>query len=77
MEQLETPVDVLAVAIAGADAKNEEEEEEHDTEGNEDKPKHLGTKMGMDFEKVGGLDDQLNAIVRRVLASRYESKTNS
>jgi hypothetical protein len=77
MEQLETPVDVLAVAIAGADAKNEEEEEEHDTGGKEDKPKHLGTKMGMDFEKVGGLDDQLNAIVRRVLASRYESKTNS
>lgn len=33
-------------------------------------PKHLGTKLGMTFEKVGGLDDQLNAIVRRVLASR-------
>lgn len=35
-----------------------------------DGPNHLGTKMGMTFEKVGGLDEQLNAIVRRVLASR-------
>ncbi len=40
-------------------------------EKNENAPKHLGTKLGMTFEKVGGLDDQLNAIVRRVLASRY------
>ena len=31
---------------------------------------HLGTKIGMDFEKVGGLDKQLDAIARRVLASR-------
>lgn len=30
----------------------------------------LGTKMGLAFEKVGGLDGQLNDIVRRVLASR-------
>jgi len=37
---------------------------------NDARPKHLGTKMGMSFEKVGGLDEQLNAIVRRVLASR-------
>ena len=27
--------------------------------------------MGLSFDKVGGLDDQLNDIVRRVLASRY------
>ena len=30
----------------------------------------LGAKMGLMFDKVGGLDDQLNDIVRRVLASR-------
>ncbi|KAG7342232.1 ATPase AAA [Nitzschia inconspicua] len=30
----------------------------------------LSTKMGMSFKKIGGLDDQLDAIVRRVLATR-------
>ena len=32
--------------------------------------KHLGNSMGMSFDKVGGLDAQLDAIARRVLASR-------
>lgn len=32
--------------------------------------KHLGAKLGMNFERVGGLDVQLDAIARRVLASR-------
>lgn len=32
--------------------------------------KHLGNAMGMSFDKVGGLDAQLDAIARRVLASR-------
>jgi SpoVK/Ycf46/Vps4 family AAA+-type ATPase len=31
---------------------------------------HLGVTMGMSFENVGGLDAQLDAIARRVLASR-------
>jgi hypothetical protein len=31
---------------------------------------HLRTKLGTEFEKVGGLDKQLDAIARRVLASR-------
>jgi hypothetical protein len=31
---------------------------------------HLGRKLGMEFEKVGGLDRQLDDIARRVLASR-------
>ncbi|GKZ01215.1 hypothetical protein MPSEU_001072800 [Mayamaea pseudoterrestris] len=35
---------------------------------------HLGSKLGMEFEKVGGLDKQLDAIVRRVLASRANPK---
>ena len=30
----------------------------------------LGDRLGLTFEKVGGLDSQLDAIVRRVLASR-------
>ena len=30
----------------------------------------LGDRLGLSFEKVGGLDSQLDAIVRRVLASR-------
>jgi hypothetical protein len=31
---------------------------------------HLGNAMGMTFDQVGGLDKQLDAIARRVLASR-------
>jgi ATP-dependent 26S proteasome regulatory subunit len=30
----------------------------------------LNSKMGMSFDAVGGLDSQLTAIARRVLASR-------
>lgn len=71
MERLETPDEFLTIAVAGAKEDDAEKEEAHSTGNENDKPKHLGTKMGMDFDKVGGLDDQLNAIVRRVLASRY------
>lgn len=48
----------------------ESEEEEAETEEKEESKNHLGAQMGLAFEKVGGLDDQLNDIVRRVLASR-------
>ena len=39
---------------------------------NEEEPSKLslGDRLGLTFEKVGGLDSQLDAIVRRVLASR-------
>lgn len=37
---------------------------------NEKNGAHLGNAMGMSFEQVGGLDAQLDAIARRVLASR-------
>lgn len=47
------------------DSKPEEDEEEE-----EESSENLGSKMGLVFDKVGGLDDQLNDIVRRVLASR-------
>ena len=50
---------------------SEEEEELQPEEEEEDEPsENLGAKMGLAFDKVGGLDDQLNDIVRRVLASR-------
>jgi ATP-dependent 26S proteasome regulatory subunit len=53
-----------------------EEEEEDAVEENKSTSNatHLTTKMGMDFEEVGGLDAQLDAIARRVLASRANPK---
>ena len=36
---------------------------------------NLGKKMGMSFDQVGGLDKQLDAIARRVLASRANGGT--
>ena len=55
-----------AAEAAEADSKDEEPKET-----SQDEPSsNLGSKMGLVFDKVGGLDDQLNDIVRRVLASR-------
>ena len=51
----------------------DEEQAKIDQQAEEDKESSsttLGAQMGLTFEKVGGLDDQLNDIVRRVLASR-------
>jgi hypothetical protein len=71
MEAMESPDRVLEVAVPVSEEEEEDKSEESTEAGdNSDGPKHLGAKMGMTFEKVGGLDDQLNAIVRRVLASR-------
>jgi hypothetical protein len=71
MEKLESPESVLGVVVPGSETEEEEEENDENVETTkEDGPNHLGTKLGMRFEKVGGLDDQLDAIVRRVLASR-------
>jgi vesicle-fusing ATPase len=39
------------------------------------KKTNLGAAMGMTFDKVGGLDNQLDAIARRVLASRANPAT--
>lgn len=72
MEQLDTPSSVLEIALPISD-KEAEEEEEQTVVSVEEAPKHLGSKLGMDFKNVGGLDDQLDAIVRRVLASRSVS----
>jgi hypothetical protein len=67
MEVLSNPDDVLDVFVPTLDKEEVEGEKE---EINGEEPSHLGTKLGMAFDKVGGLDEQLNAIVRRVLASR-------
>ena len=69
MEQLEAPSSVLKIVLPITEEGTEEAEEDKNKT-TEDAPKHLGSKLGMDFKNVGGLDDQLDAIVRRVLASR-------
>ena len=70
MEQLEVdPTNVLNVAVPSMEL-DENSENEESTEEDAVGATHLGAKLGMTFDKVGGLDDQLNAIVRRVLASR-------
>jgi hypothetical protein len=70
IEALNNPDTILEVAVLGADTRYANKEEEESTSNDADTPNNLGAKMGMTFEKVGGLDDQLNSIVRRVLASR-------
>ena len=52
------------------DAENEVEEVEVVQETAQEQAQNLGNKLGMTFDKVGGLDSALNDIVRRVLASR-------
>lgn len=48
-----------------------ESNEDSDGAGDESKKTaSLGERLNLTFDKVGGLDDQLDAIVRRVLASR-------
>lgn len=56
----------------GSDSEQEEPEEisQPVEENDEESGTNLGAKMGLVFDKVGGLDDELNDIVRRVLASR-------
>jgi hypothetical protein len=73
IEPLASPeayLEVVKQIIDDESAGNQEESDTLKKNGNADQPKHLGAKLGMTFEKVGGLDEQLNAIVRRVLASR-------
>jgi hypothetical protein len=72
MEVLDHPDTTLRVVQPGEEVKKVDYDEEETPSSPDQNPNHLGAKMGMTFDKVGGLDDQLNAIVRRVLASRYE-----
>lgn len=48
----------------------QENKEEEESTSAQEQVQNLGSKLGMDFERVGGLDTQLDQIVRRVLASR-------
>jgi len=70
--------DTLSIYIPEPEPEESEEEEEETKaeeeknagDGESEEDQSLGSKLGMTFEKVGGLDDQLDAIARRVLASR-------
>jgi len=62
--------DLANLDKADSDEKESEESSQPVEEKDEESDANLGAKMGLMFDKVGGLDDQLNDIVRRVLASR-------
>ena len=55
---------------AESGTNGEEKADENLSKAIKEQKTHLGNKMGMSFDQVGGLDAQLDAIVRRVLASR-------
>lgn len=66
-------LDSIDKMLSIVEAKPEPEPEptkEAPTPSSKETAKHLGNSMGMSFDKVGGLDAQLDAIARRVLASR-------
>ena len=82
---LEDSVDEYLSVVVETDEEGKEEGAEESEENNECQTKDkdekgedgaetsklsLGDRLGLTFEKVGGLDSQLDAIVRRVLASR-------
>lgn len=61
---------VVAEPPGDSVSDNENSTEKKATPSARETAKHLGSSMGMSFERVGGLDAQLDAIARRVLASR-------
>ena len=72
IQEIAEEIVVLEKEIAAANESDSDSEQEvlQPEEENEESSENLGSKMGLVFDKVGGLDDQLNDIVRRVLASR-------
>lgn len=71
METLENLEEILSIAIESDSEVEQEDEAPSENSIQDNQPKnHLGAKIGMTFENVGGLDAQLDAIARRVLASR-------
>lgn len=64
IKKTEESEDTLAVIV------REEEEKQEPAAPQAPKKNSLGAAMGLNFDKVGGLDQQLDAIARRVLASR-------
>jgi hypothetical protein len=67
IEPLNTLNETLSIVIAEPEA---EEGPATEPSGGKLTQNHLGNAMGMTFDEVGGLDKQLDAIARRVLASR-------
>lgn len=73
LEDLPIPMEeVLAIEIP-PDEDKEEETEGHTVVASTGDS--LTSKIGMDFDQVGGLDEQLDDIARRVLASRANPET--
>ena len=71
VEDLPIPLEeTLAIHIPSEDDHKPGEEEEEKGASLSPRGNTLTSKIGMDFDQVGGLDDQLNDIARRVLASR-------
>ncbi|KAL7581007.1 hypothetical protein ACA910_005816 [Epithemia clementina (nom. ined.)] len=74
IENLEKMLSIVPMELEMEDAADsdtaEKEKQSNGVNGQQQQQKHLGTKMGMSFDQVGGLDAQLDAIARRVLASR-------
>ncbi len=75
--EIEKLEDVLDIFVPEPEEEEVDDEESGDSGGDEaeqetaqEQAKNLGTKLGMTFDAVGGLDTQLDTIVRRVLASR-------
>ena len=76
LANLEDVLDIFIPEPEEDEENNDEEEscddgvEEDATVTSQQQVENLGDKLGMNFDAVGGLDAQLNTIVRRVLASR-------
>jgi SpoVK/Ycf46/Vps4 family AAA+-type ATPase len=70
LEQFEDIESILSIVEAIPEPDKAEKDEPLPTVSVTETAKHLGNSMGMSFDKVGGLDAQLDAIARRVLASR-------
>ena len=72
--ELEKIHEIIDIVVAEPEveesAESVDENSEDDHESAQLQAQNLGSKLGINFEKVGGLDAQLDTIVRRVLASR-------
>jgi hypothetical protein len=67
IEPLNTLNETLSIVVVEPEAEDGQATE---PSGSNLTQNHLGNAMGMTFDEVGGLDNQLDAIARRVLASR-------
>ena len=70
LDQFEDIEQILSITESIPEPESSHLEEPPPTVSVTETAKHLGNSMGMSFDKVGGLDAQLDAIARRVLASR-------